>query len=53
MDKYKCIVCGYIYDPAEGEPENGIPPGTPFGDLPADYLCPICGATKEEFESYV
>jgi rubredoxin len=50
MDKYKCVVCGYIYDPAEGEPDNGIAPGTAFEDLPADYLCPVCGAGKDEFE---
>lgn len=49
MKKYKCIVCGYIYDPEAGEPESGIPPGVPFEDLPDDYLCPICGAGKNEF----
>lgn len=53
MDKYKCIVCGYIYDPAEGDPTSGIGPGIAFNDLPADYTCPICGAGKEEFEIYV
>ncbi len=52
MEKYKCVVCGYIYDPAAGEPENGIAPGTRFADLPADYLCPVCGAGKEEFILY-
>jgi len=50
MEKYKCVVCGYIYDPQEGDPVSGIAPGTPFADLPADYLCPVCGAGKEEFE---
>lgn len=49
MDKYKCIVCGYIYDPAEGDPEGGIGAGTPFEDLPEDYICPVCGAGKDEF----
>ena len=52
MKKYKCVVCGYIYDPAEGEPASGIEPGVPFDDLPDDYLCPVCGAGKSEFEEY-
>lgn len=52
MDKFKCIVCGWIYDPEEGDPSGGIEPGTSFYDLPADYICPICGATKAEFEKY-
>jgi flavin reductase (DIM6/NTAB) family NADH-FMN oxidoreductase RutF/rubredoxin len=47
--KYYCNLCGYEYDPAEGDPENGIPPGTPFEDLPDDWTCPICGAEKEDF----
>lgn len=50
MDKYECTVCGYIYDPAEGEPDNGYKPGTPFADLPEDYECPLCGAGKDAFE---
>ncbi len=50
MDKYECTVCGYIYDPAEGDPDSGIPPGTPFEKLPADWVCPVCGASKSEFE---
>lgn len=52
MKMYKCIVCGYIYDPEQGDPAGGIEPGTQFSDLPDDYLCPICGATKDEFEEY-
>jgi len=52
MERYKCIVCGYIYDPLEGEPSDGIEPGTPFENLPDDYICPVCGAGKEEFELY-
>ncbi len=52
MDRYKCIICGYIYDPDEGEPSDGIPPGTPFEKLPDNYTCPVCGAGKEEFEKY-
>ncbi len=51
MGKYKCIVCGYIYDPAEGDPEGGIKPGTPFSELPDNYLCPLCGAGKDEFSA--
>jgi rubredoxin len=50
MDKYLCTVCGYIYDPAAGDPENGIRPGTPFADLPEDWACPECGVGKELFE---
>ena len=50
MEKYKCTVCGYIYDPAEGDRENNILPGTPFSKLPDDWVCPLCGAAKSEFE---
>ena len=50
MDKYKCIVCGYVYDPEAGDPDNDVPSGTSFGDLPEDWVCPVCGAGKEEFE---
>lgn len=50
MDKYECQVCGYIYDPAEGDPDNGIAAGTAFADLPADWECPLCGASKDDFE---
>ena len=49
MDKYVCDVCGYIYDPAVGDPDNGIEPGTAFEDLPEDWLCPLCGVGKVEF----
>ena len=49
MDKYVCDVCGYIYDPAVGDPDNGIKPGTAFEDLPEDWLCPLCGVGKDEF----
>ena len=49
MDKYVCSVCGYMYNPAEGDPDNGVKPGTPFEELPADWQCPICGAAKDEF----
>jgi len=50
MDKYECTVCGYIYDPELGDPDNGIKAGTPFEEIPDDWLCPICGAEKSEFE---
>ena len=53
MDKYECIVCGYIYDPALGDPDNGIEPGTAFEDLPEDWVCPDCGVPKTEFEKIV
>lgn len=49
MEKYVCTVCGYIYDPEVGDPENGVDPGTPFADLPDDWVCPDCGATKDLF----
>ena len=47
--KYACDVCGWIYDPAVGVPDEGIEPGTPFDDLPDDFTCPECGASKDEF----
>jgi len=50
MKKYKCSVCGYIYDPVKGDPDSGIKPGTAFEDLPDDWVCPQCGAEKEDFE---
>ena len=50
MKKYVCTACNYVYDPAKGEPENGIAPGIAFEDLPEDYTCPLCGLGKEVFE---
>jgi rubredoxin len=50
MKKYKCRMCGYVYDPAAGDPDNGVEPGTAFEDLPEDWVCPECGAGKDEFE---
>jgi flavin reductase (DIM6/NTAB) family NADH-FMN oxidoreductase RutF/rubredoxin len=50
MKKYKCLICGYIYDPAIGDPDNGVEAGTAFEDLPDDWVCPECGATKDNFE---
>ena len=49
MKKYVCDVCGYVYDPALGDPDNGVAPGTPFEKLPADWTCPLCGVGKENF----
>jgi rubredoxin len=47
--KYKCTVCGYIYDPAKGDPDSGIKAGTPFESLPDNWSCPVCGAAKSDF----
>lgn len=49
MKKYKCNVCGYIYDPEAGDASSNIPPGTPFEKLPDNWTCPVCGASKEDF----
>lgn len=49
MDKYVCNVCGYVYNPAEGDPENNVAPGTPWEKVPDDWTCPVCGASKDEF----
>jgi len=51
MEKWECQVCGYIYDPKEGDPDNDIEAGTSFEDLPEDWVCPECGASKDEFEA--
>ncbi len=47
--KWECIVCGHIYDEAEGDPEHGVAPGTPWADVPEDWLCPDCGVGKDAF----
>lgn len=47
--KYVCTVCDYVYDPAEGDPDNGVKPGTPFKDLPKNWVCPTCGAGVDDF----
>jgi rubredoxin len=52
MEKYICTVCGYIYDPEQGDPDGGIEAGTAFEDIPEDWNCPVCGAGKEDFEPY-
>lgn len=51
MDKYICALCGYVYDPALGDPDEGITPGTAFEDLPETWTCPVCGASKEDFSN--
>ena len=50
MDKYVCTVCGYVYDPEQGDPDNGVDPGTKWEDVPNDWECPVCGASKDDFE---
>lgn len=50
MKKYVCGPCGYVYDPEVGDPDGGIAPGTPFEDIPDDWVCPICGLGKDVFE---
>jgi rubredoxin len=49
---YICTSCGFIYDPDEGDPDGGVPPGTAFDDIPDDWFCPVCGARKADFEPY-
>jgi len=50
MDKYRCTVCGYEYDPAVGDPDGGVAPGTPFEKIPDSWVCPTCGVGKDSFE---
>ena len=50
MAKYKCTVCGYIYDPEKGDPDSGVNPGTAFEQIPEDWVCPVCGIGKDQFE---
>lgn len=49
MQNYVCQVCGYVYDPTVGDPDNGVEPGTHFENLPDDWVCPVCGADKDSF----
>lgn len=53
MSKYVCSVCGYVYDEDEGEPDNDIEPGTPWDEVPEDYVCPMCGVGKDFFEEEI
>ena len=50
MAKYRCMACGYEYDPAVGDPDSGIKPGTPFEKIPDTWVCPVCGVGKDQFE---
>jgi len=50
MEKWQCIVCGYVYDPAQGDPDNDVAPGTSFEQIPEEWVCPDCGAPKDQFE---
>jgi len=50
MERWICTICQYVYDPAQGDPDRGIAPGTPFEALPEDWSCPLCGAGKDAFE---
>ena len=50
MDRYVCTICGYVYDPEQGDPDNGVAPGTKWNDVPDDWECPVCGAAKDDFE---
>jgi rubredoxin len=50
QQQWICTSCGFIYDPEEGDPDGGVPPGTPFEEIPDDWVCPVCGARKKDFE---
>ena len=50
MEKYRCTVCGYVYNEEEGDPDNDVAAGTKFEDIQDDWVCPVCGAPKSEFE---
>ncbi len=50
MKKFKCALCGYVYDPAVGDPDGGVEPNTAFEDIPDGWVCPVCGAGKDQFE---
>ena len=51
MEKYVCDVCGYVYDPEVGDPDNGVEPGTAWEDVPEDWVCPLCGVGKDSFSA--
>jgi len=51
MKNYVCTLCGYVYDETAGDPDSGVAPGTKWEDVPADWVCPICGASKDQFEA--
>ncbi|MCL6433401.1 MAG: rubredoxin [Leptolyngbyaceae cyanobacterium HOT.MB2.61] len=51
LDRYECLTCGYVYEPTKGDDRRQVPPGTPFSEVPVDWRCPVCGATKSRFRS--
>jgi rubredoxin len=53
MEKFDCEICGYVYDPVKGDPDQGITPGTSFEDIPDDWTCPLCGVGKESFALFI
>ena len=53
MSRWQCTACPYIYDPAVGDPENGVPPGTPWEEVPDDWVCPVCGVPKGLFSEII
>jgi len=53
MDKWRCIPCGYTYDPEKGDPDHGVAPGTAFEAIPEEWFCPVCGAAKDQFEKVI
>ena len=50
MEKWECLICGYVYDPKKGDPDGGVTPGTAFADLPEEWVCPVCGAAQDQFQ---
>jgi len=50
MERWICTICQYVYDPATGDPDHGVPPGTPFEEIPESWSCPLCGVGKDSFE---
>jgi rubredoxin len=52
MQKWECVVCGYVYDPEQGDPDSGVEPGTAWENVPDDWLCPLCGVGKDQFQPH-
>ena len=52
MQKWECVVCGYIYDPEQGDPDSGVEPGTAWKNVPDDWVCPLCGVGKDQFQPH-
>ena len=51
--QFECVICGHVYDEAEGDPDSGLPPGTRFEDIPDDWECPVCGVSKKDYEELI